>query len=210
MTKKHHFKPFNLHFIAVDPSRNTLGVGAQEVRIEPLLMSLLVRLVQAEGATVSRQELLQDVWSNDEGSDEALSQAISRLRKALDRQLQNTSRSLLAGDALIETIPKVGYRLVIDTDTNQASEAEADSQMTTVFETRLIQGDDKRLRQQWSKQENSGQKSEQRPKLRIQQTHLLWLAIAVLMLLVAVQFMRQPQIEKREIEIYLDEPPSLG
>lgn len=197
MTKKHHYKPFNLHFIAVDPSRNTLGVGAQEVRIEPLLMSLLVRLVQAEGATVSRQELLQDVWPNDEGSDEALSQAISRLRKALDRQLQNTSRSLLAGDALIETIPKVGYRLVIDTDTGQASEAEAVSQVTAAVETRLIQGDDKHLAQQ-------------RPKLRIQQTHLLWLAIAVLMLLVAFQFMRQPQIEKREIEIYLDEPPGLG
>ena len=68
------------------------------LRLEPRLAGLLSVLVQQAGQTISRADLLALVWDED-GSDEALTQAISRLRRGL-------------GDkALIATVPRIGYRL---------------------------------------------------------------------------------------------------
>lgn len=68
------------------------------LRLEPRLAGLLSVLVQQAGQTISRSDLLALVWDED-GSDEALTQAISRLRRGL-------------GDkSLIETVPRIGYRL---------------------------------------------------------------------------------------------------
>ena len=57
-------------------------------------------LVQRGQAIVTRDEFLETVWDND-GSDEALTQAISRLRK------------ILGDNTLIETVPRTGYRLAV-------------------------------------------------------------------------------------------------
>ena len=68
------------------------------LRLEPRLAGLLSVLAQQAGQTISRSDLLALVWDED-GSDEALTQAISRLRRGL-------------GDkSLIETVPRIGYRL---------------------------------------------------------------------------------------------------
>ena len=78
-----------------------LSRGGQESRLEPRLASLLEMLAARPGAVVSRDELLDTVWG-DEGSDEALTQAVSRLRQ------------LLGNRDLILTEPRKGYRLVAD------------------------------------------------------------------------------------------------
>jgi len=76
----------------------TLEVEGEVTRLEPRLAGLLAVLVQRAGETLSRDELLSLAFEAD-ASDEALTQAISRLRK------------LLGDRKVIETVPRVGYRL---------------------------------------------------------------------------------------------------
>lgn len=77
----------------------------QEVRItspsEPKLNAILQYLSARTGKIVTRDELLENVWG-EYGSDEALNQAISKLRKYLKKH---------ALENIIETLPREGYRL---------------------------------------------------------------------------------------------------
>lgn len=67
-------------------------------RLEPRLAGVLHLLASRGISPVTRDEFLETVWEED-GSDEALNQAISRLRRLL-------------GDAsLIRTLPRIGYSL---------------------------------------------------------------------------------------------------
>ncbi len=83
------------------PVARQLEINGETQLLEPRLGDLLIRLAGA-GGPVSRETLLDDVWG-DEGSDEALTQAISKLRRALG----DTARPY----RVIETAPKYGYRL---------------------------------------------------------------------------------------------------
>lgn len=94
---------FEIGSIVIEPSSNTIINNGARHRIEPRLMSLMVRLYSAMGEVVSRDELLNDVWHDQPGSDEALTQAISRLR----REIGDSSNQ----PTIIETIPKRGYRM---------------------------------------------------------------------------------------------------
>ena len=81
------------------PGSRAVIVDKQEQRLEPRLADLLETLCARPGEVIDRDTLLDAVWG-DEGSDEALTQAISRLRQVL-------------GDrSLIQTEPRKGYRLV--------------------------------------------------------------------------------------------------
>ena len=87
---------------AVCDLRNcVLEIGGRSHRLEPRLAGVLDLLVRRAGAPVTRDEFLETVWDED-GSDETLNQAISRLRRLLGRA------------DLILTLPRVGYRLAID------------------------------------------------------------------------------------------------
>lgn len=87
---------------AVCDLRNcVLEIDGRSHRLEPRLAGVLDLLVRRGGAPVTRDEFLETVWDED-GSDEALNQAISRLRRLLGRS------------DLILTLPRVGYRLAID------------------------------------------------------------------------------------------------
>ncbi|MEM1133306.1 MAG: winged helix-turn-helix domain-containing protein [Pseudomonadota bacterium] len=83
------------------PEARELVLANDKVVLEPRLADLLSYLVAAPGK-VARDELLNAVWG-DEGSDEALTQAISKLRRHLGDE-QRPYR-------LIRTIPKFGYAL---------------------------------------------------------------------------------------------------
>ena len=82
-----------------DPATNELRQGDRVVRLEPKPMDVLMRLAARPGEVVSREELLADVWPGVVVVDEALTQSIARLRRALGE------------GAYIETIAKRGYRL---------------------------------------------------------------------------------------------------
>src|SRR5690242_21266964 len=73
--------------------------GAGKTRLEPRVMQVLAILAANSEKIVTREELIKQVWNDYGGADEALTQAISVLRKVLDDPSKET----------IKTIPKKGY-----------------------------------------------------------------------------------------------------
>jgi DNA-binding winged helix-turn-helix (wHTH) protein/tetratricopeptide (TPR) repeat protein len=65
-------------------------------------MEVLLAFVDADGAVLSRDDLLQRCWSEVVVGDDAVHRAIGGLRKAA---------AATGGDFVIETIPRIGYRL---------------------------------------------------------------------------------------------------
>jgi len=96
---------FQLGRWQVDVSGGQLRDGEQCLRLEPRLMQILVLLADNQGAVVSRQQIFDSVWPNQEVSDQTLDSALSRLRS----RLGDDSRS----PTYIQTVPKKGYRLLI-------------------------------------------------------------------------------------------------
>lgn len=74
------------------------------LRLEPRVADLLHYLAGRAGQPVSRGELLEALWPGMVVSDEALTNAVNKLRRALGDDRLNPR--------VIETIPKAGYRLI--------------------------------------------------------------------------------------------------
>jgi DNA-binding winged helix-turn-helix (wHTH) protein/TolB-like protein len=89
---------------SVDPETNELTRGTETVRIEPKAMDVLVLLADRAGRVVGREELFVTVWPGVVVGDEAITQTIIKLRKALGDNPRSPS--------YIETIAKRGYRLI--------------------------------------------------------------------------------------------------
>ena len=98
---------FNLGGWNVDPLNNCLRrVDEPETIIRPKVMQLLVELVENQGQTVTREELIERVWhGNEYVGDRGLTDAVWQLRKCLDSDTRHSP--------YIETIPKTGYRLLV-------------------------------------------------------------------------------------------------
>lgn len=88
----------------VEPAVNEIRRDGETLRIEPKAMELLVFLANRAGQVVSRDALLSALWPGVVVGDDALSQAVIKLRKAL--------RDPAKSPQYIETIPKRGYRLI--------------------------------------------------------------------------------------------------
>jgi len=97
-------RPLRIGEWVADPEVNALRRGARTVRIEPKAMDVLMLLAERVGCVVSREELFAAVWPHVVVGDEALTQAINKLRKALG----DDSRS----PSYIDTVSKRGYRLI--------------------------------------------------------------------------------------------------
>jgi TolB-like protein/DNA-binding winged helix-turn-helix (wHTH) protein len=82
----------------VEPALNRLSAPGRVVKVEPKAMEVLLYLAARPGQVAGREELLADIWRGVVVGDDALTQVVIKLRKAL-------------GDSYIETIPKRGYRL---------------------------------------------------------------------------------------------------
>ena len=87
-----------------DRTTNELGRAGDTVRIEPKAMEVLMVLAEHAGQVVSREQLLAAVWPGVVVGDEALTQSIIKLRKALGDNPRLPS--------YVETISKRGYRLI--------------------------------------------------------------------------------------------------
>ncbi|MEO5677746.1 MAG: winged helix-turn-helix domain-containing protein [Usitatibacter sp.] len=88
----------------VDPERNELRRDGESVRLEPKAIEVLLHLAGRAGRVVTREELLGAVWPGVIVGDDALTQAIIKLRKALRDDAHRPT--------YIETISKRGYRLI--------------------------------------------------------------------------------------------------
>lgn len=88
----------------VAPDLNQISRGQQAVQIEPKAMAVLVHLASRPGEVTSRDELLAAAWPGVIVGDNALTQVIIKLRKALG----DTARE----PTYIQAISKKGYRLI--------------------------------------------------------------------------------------------------
>ncbi|MBL4821154.1 MAG: winged helix-turn-helix domain-containing protein [Gammaproteobacteria bacterium] len=111
-------KPFRLIRWTIFPNRLVIEDNSGEKHLEPKAMEMLVYLAEHTGETVSRETLIKEIWPGTYGSDEALSRIISILRTQLGDDTKRPS--------FIETVPKVGYRL-ISAPLPVSAESEVDS-----------------------------------------------------------------------------------
>ena len=100
---------------------NELGRAGDTVRIEPRVMEVLMVLADRAGEVVSRDDLLAAVWPGVVVGDDALTQSIIKLRKALGDNPRSPS--------YIETISKRGYRLIAPVVRNDAVPATYDERV---------------------------------------------------------------------------------
>jgi TolB-like protein/DNA-binding winged helix-turn-helix (wHTH) protein/tetratricopeptide (TPR) repeat protein len=91
----------------VEPLRGVIdGSDGKVQHLEPKVMEVLVLLAHRPGTLVTRERLMEAVWSEHVAADQLLTRAVSELRRALH---DNRGRPIY-----IETVPKRGYRLVAD------------------------------------------------------------------------------------------------
>lgn len=94
---------FSVGRIRVQPARREVVGENWKCTLEPRVMQVLVALARAKGAVVSRDELIEACWDGVVVGEDAVNRSIGRLRKAAEA----------SGGALsVETLPRVGYRLV--------------------------------------------------------------------------------------------------
>jgi TolB-like protein/DNA-binding winged helix-turn-helix (wHTH) protein len=97
--------PFLLGDARIDPFGLSVERAGSTQRVEAKVMEVLLTLAREPGHVVSRHELEQAVWPRRIVTDDAVTNAVAKLRKALN---DNPRRP-----QIIETIAKRGYRLKI-------------------------------------------------------------------------------------------------
>ncbi|HEY6274344.1 MAG TPA: winged helix-turn-helix domain-containing protein [Terriglobales bacterium] len=95
---------FRLGAWVVEPKLNRLSSNGKAVHLEPKVMQVLVCLAE-NGAVVSKEKLMSTVWADTFVTEDVLTRSISELRKAFADDARNPH--------YIQTIPKSGYRLIV-------------------------------------------------------------------------------------------------
>ncbi|MEQ9266570.1 MAG: winged helix-turn-helix domain-containing protein [Balneolaceae bacterium] len=106
-------KPFTVGSWLIEPELLQISKGEEIRKIELRTMEILLLLASNEGKVVSKQELHDEIWGDIYVTDNALTRAVSRLRKAFDDDPLQPQ--------YIDTISKTGYRIIatIDFDGDQ-------------------------------------------------------------------------------------------
>ena len=99
-----HEGEFTIGPVQVDPARRELRTESGKDVLEPRVMRVLVALARADGAVLSRDDLIKTCWDDIVVGEDAINRCIGRLRKAAE----------MSGNAFaIETVPRVGFRLSV-------------------------------------------------------------------------------------------------
>jgi pimeloyl-ACP methyl ester carboxylesterase/DNA-binding winged helix-turn-helix (wHTH) protein len=113
----HPETPLAFHEFRLDPGRGQLCRSGTPIPLTPKAFALLGCLAQASGRLVSKQELLDSVWSGVFVGDAVLKSTIRELRKALGDNAD--------APRFIETAHRRGYRFIAPVTTEPAVRAEA-------------------------------------------------------------------------------------
>jgi DNA-binding winged helix-turn-helix (wHTH) protein/Flp pilus assembly protein TadD len=108
---------FHVGRALVAPATRKIRGPGGGATIEPRVMQVLLALVDAQGAVVTREQLLQTCWNGVFVGDDALNRAVAEVRRL--------ARTVAAGSFAVETIPRTGYRLAT-TEAIHAAETEGD------------------------------------------------------------------------------------
>ena len=95
---------FQLGEAVVASSQRTILVNGRKSRVDYKTMRVLLALTRRAGEVVTKDEILTAVWEDRFVGDEVVTVAISQLRKALGDSPREPR--------FIETVPRVGYRLL--------------------------------------------------------------------------------------------------
>ncbi|HET6971243.1 MAG TPA: tetratricopeptide repeat protein [Phenylobacterium sp.] len=99
-----HQAAFSLGALEVrPPTREVVTPNGREV-LQPRVMQVLVTLANANGAVVSRDDLLAACWAGRVVGEDSITLVMGKLRKLAARS---------GGAFAVETIPRVGYRLAM-------------------------------------------------------------------------------------------------
>lgn len=108
----------------IEPALGRASSDSAEELLRPREMDLLVYLAEQQGRIVTADDIVSDVWSGVEVTNDSLYFSISQLRKRLDEPDSK--------DSIIATIPKRGYRLTVSAERLAvADEAEATPEADT-------------------------------------------------------------------------------
>lgn len=93
------FGPFLLQ-----PHDRTLWRDGKRIDLSARYLDVLILLIEARGDLVTKDRFMHEVWRGVPVTDEALTQAIRSLRKALGDEV--------SAPRFVETVPKFGYRFI--------------------------------------------------------------------------------------------------
>jgi DNA-binding response OmpR family regulator len=110
--------------LKLDPARREMRVGddGEVISLTPLESRLLDYLMLNAGHVLTAQAIIDHVWGAEGGDRDMLRQLVHRLRSKLadatsHRQDQEPAKAAhMADPARIETIPGLGYGLIVETD----------------------------------------------------------------------------------------------
>ena len=103
----------------IDPTSGEISRTGQTTRLEVRAMRLLLCLAERPGEVVSIEELLNRGWGEVAVSSDSVYQAMTSLRRQLGDDAKQPN--------YIETVPRLGYRMVAKVRSLQASLARASS-----------------------------------------------------------------------------------
>jgi len=98
-----HELDFQLGDLDVSPSRLVIEFDGRSERLEPRVMQVLVALARAEGAVVTRDELIDSCWDGRIVGEDAIQRVLGRIR--------HLSSEFADGSFQLETVRGVGCRL---------------------------------------------------------------------------------------------------
>jgi TolB-like protein/Tfp pilus assembly protein PilF len=94
--------------VIVDNALHRVIVAGVPRSLEPKAFRLLQFLIEHRDHVVSKEEILAAIWDDSVVSDNALSRAIAQIRRIIGDDSRHPS--------YLETVPKVGYRLIADVE----------------------------------------------------------------------------------------------
>jgi DNA-binding winged helix-turn-helix (wHTH) protein len=123
--------PFSLGTLQVEPATREISGEHFRERLEPRVMQVLVALAAAKGAIMTREDLIEACWGGRIVGDDAINRAIGRIRRVAESG---------GGAFRVETINKVGYRLLAQNGAGAAADPPADQPRHAVGRRALLAG----------------------------------------------------------------------
>jgi TolB-like protein/DNA-binding winged helix-turn-helix (wHTH) protein len=127
--------PLRIGAWRVDPSSGSITRNGETIRLDVRAMRLLLCLAGRPGQVVSIDDLISNVWGGVAVSPDSVYQALTSLR----RQLGDDSRQ----PAYIETVPRLGYRMIAPVGPWQESSPQPAATQAAPAETKTNAGSSK-------------------------------------------------------------------
>jgi|SRR5581483_12135971 len=101
----------------IDGRTGELATGTARIILPPQLTELLLAIAERPGELITREELYARLWKG----------LHAQYRVGLDTAIKNLRKALLLANArgvTIETMPRRGYRLIVESATEAAGKAD--------------------------------------------------------------------------------------